>query len=175
MVQTIAETLWFFLPAFFANQCPGFAAKLQLPGHVPVSARWLGANKTWSAYYAAALGATFVFWLQQRLFQETNVHYGWYVASSWSEILLIGSLFGIGAVLGDHGESFVKRRIGIAPGKPWWPFDQIDFAVGALLFIYPIAGWIGWDRVLLILLVAIVGHPLVNGLGYQLGIRKTWF
>lgn len=173
-MRTIAETLWFFLPAFFANQCPGFAAKLDVPGNTPVSVRWLGANKTWSAYWAGAAGGMLVFALQQCVFQETNVRYGWYVANSWGEIVVIGTLFGVGAIIGDHGESFIKRRIGIAPGKSWWPFDQIDFAVGALLCIYPIAGWIGWDRVLIICVVAIVGHPILNWVGYRVGIRKTW-
>jgi hypothetical protein len=32
----------------------------------------------------------------------------------------------------DSVKSFVKRRVGIAPGAPWIPFDQLDFVIGAL-------------------------------------------
>jgi CDP-2,3-bis-(O-geranylgeranyl)-sn-glycerol synthase len=47
--------------------------------------------------------------------------------------LSLGFLLGLGAMAGDAAKSFFKRRLGIAPGHPWIPFDQIDFQIGALL------------------------------------------
>jgi len=56
----------------------------------------------------------------------------------YSNWLLFGFLMGFGALLGDMTKSFFKRRLGYAPGKPFIPFDQLDFVVGALLFTYPL-------------------------------------
>jgi hypothetical protein len=51
--------------------------------------------------------------------------------------LATGLRFGFGAVAGDAAKSFFKRRLAIAPGSPWIPFDQLDFAVGALVLVGP--------------------------------------
>lgn len=40
-----------------------------------------------------------------------------------------------GAVLGDLAGSFLKRRFDISSGAPFWIIDQLDFALGAILFI----------------------------------------
>ncbi|MFX1571330.1 MAG: CDP-2,3-bis-(O-geranylgeranyl)-sn-glycerol synthase [Promethearchaeota archaeon] len=40
-----------------------------------------------------------------------------------------------GAVVGDLFGSFLKRRFDIKSGAPFWIVDQLDFALGALLFI----------------------------------------
>ncbi len=170
----LIETIWFFLPAFVANQCPGHGARWNVPGQVPVSRLWLGENKTWAAYYMAALGSSLTFVLQQWA-SDWNIAYGWYVSSSLRESILIGALFGLGAVVGDHLKSFVKRRLGRAPGTMWWPFDQLDYVFGALLFVYPISGWIGWDMFWALIVIALVGHLIINAIGYKIGHRKTWW
>lgn len=169
----VAAAIWFFLPAFVANQCPGFAAYIRGPGRIPVSRTYLGENKTVDAYPAAVAGAIATFALQQAL-PEINISIGWYVTQDFSDICAIGTLFGIGAVLGDHVESFFKRRRGMPPGTIWWPWDSVDFAIGALVCIYPVSGWIGWDRIAILLGIAIALHPIVNWIGYRLGIRKQW-
>jgi len=169
----IAEALWFFLPAYVANQFPGFGAWLNVPLQKPISRRWLGENKTVAAYYMCPIGGVLTFLFQQWA-TEWNVAYGWYVSSSVWESVGIGMLFGLGAVAGDSAKSFVKRRLGKKPGQVWWPFDQTDFVFGALLLTYPIAGWRGGETYAIIFAVAIIGHPFWNALGYWLGIRKKW-
>ena len=169
----LIEALWFFLPAFVANQMPGYGAWLHVPGQVPISRKWLGENKTWAAYYMAAFGSSLTFLLQQWT-TEVNVVYGWYVSPNILEGIAMGSLFGIGAVVGDHAKSLIKRQLGKAPGESWWPFDQLDYVFGALLFVYPFSGWIGWEKFWTLIAVALIGHPIVNGIGYALGLRKKW-
>ena len=39
-----------------------------------------------------------------------------------------------GAAFGDLAGSFLKRRVNIKSGAPFWIVDQLDFAVGALIF-----------------------------------------
>jgi CDP-2,3-bis-(O-geranylgeranyl)-sn-glycerol synthase len=48
----------------------------------------------------------------------------------------LGLRFGIGAMTGDSAKGLVKRRVGIATGKPWVPWDQLDFVLGALIFTW---------------------------------------
>jgi len=40
-----------------------------------------------------------------------------------------------GAVIGDLIGSFLKRRVNIGSGAPFWIIDQLDFALCALLFV----------------------------------------
>jgi len=39
-----------------------------------------------------------------------------------------------GAAFGDLAGSFLKRRFGIKSGAPFWVVDQLDFAIGAIIF-----------------------------------------
>lgn len=165
----LLETIWFFLPAFGANLCPGLAQNFNLPfSHTPVSGKWLGDNKTVAAYYAGPIGALVVIYAQKFVGLSSGL-----LDYSRSDLWLIGLLFGLGASLGDQIKSFFKRRLGIVPGARWWPFDQLDFMVGALLFVSPVVGWIGWSKVFVLTLVVLLVHPVGNRIGYHLGTRKV--
>jgi CDP-2,3-bis-(O-geranylgeranyl)-sn-glycerol synthase len=39
-----------------------------------------------------------------------------------------------GAAFGDLAGSFLKRRFDIKSGAPFWVVDQLDFAIGAIIF-----------------------------------------
>lgn len=170
-METLAQVLWFFLPGFIANQCPGIAAKLNLPLHVPVSARWLGRNKTWDAYYVGGCGGVATIYLQ-RLFPAIDRGLT-FIDYTRDDLVVVGLLMGVGAIAGDHIKSFFKRLVGIVPGERWWPFDQLDFVVGGLVVVTPYVGWIGWGRGILLASVALFVHPVGNWFGYKIGLRKV--
>ena len=69
----------------------------------------------------------------------------------------------------DVVKNLVKRRVGIAPGRPWIPWDEIDFVLGAFALIWG-AAVLSWSDLVTILLLGVAGHVLVNRLGYWLGI-----
>src|SRR5579864_1167301 len=46
--------------------------------------------------------------------------------------LLFGVLASGGALAGDALRSFIKRQLGITPGKSWFPFDQLDYVIGGI-------------------------------------------
>jgi CDP-diglyceride synthetase len=73
---------------------------------------------------------------------------------------------------GDSLKSLVKRRLGIPPGAPWRPFDQLDFVVGALVLIGSRVRLTALDYGLILVLTA-AGHIAVNHAAYALGIRDT--
>ncbi|NBV77267.1 CDP-archaeol synthase [bacterium] len=171
-MEEIISAFWFFLPAFVANQCPGFARWAGIPP-VTISRRLLGGHKTIDAYLVGFVGAYIAVDFQQSL-HSFNTRHNVLFADTTEQKVLYAFLFGCGAVVGDHLKSYFKRRRGIPPGSPWWPYDQLDFAVAALIAILPFSGWIGVNHIVIILVVSVLFHPVVNWVGWKVGIRKTW-
>lgn len=162
------EALMFFLPALAANQGAGLARACKLPGStLPVSTRWLGASKTWGSYYGVFGSFAIVFvqawvpWLQSDVIEYQS----WHAA-------IYGVLMGLGATWGDHGESLLKRRIGIPSGEPWWPWDQTDFAVVAGLLVVPLYGIDAITKLLGFMILMLLVHPVGNSISFRLGLRS---
>jgi CDP-archaeol synthase len=151
-------------PAYVANMAPPFA-KYWKGWNAPISRRWLGTNKTVVGFVAAVCAAVVTTYVQSRA--------GWSGAIvDYERWPVLGMLFGVGTMLGDMAKSFVKRRLGIAPGHSWFPADQIDFVIGSLLFV----GWyarLSVGDLVLILAISIVGHIAANHVGYWLGVRPA--
>jgi hypothetical protein len=136
----------------------------------PISDRLFGANKTWRGALVMFTGvvlATGVCWdlMPDELRDE-----------SW---LLVGALIGAGTVLGELPNSFVKRRLGIAPGERRLTpaglalvvYDQADFVPGIALALLPV--WTMPIDTLAIGFVAVAAvHFVVNVVGYLIGARE---
>lgn len=129
----------FFLPAGVANAAPVLANKIPLLNtwQTPMDfgAKWhgrrlLGTNKTWRGLLTGMVVAGLTALLLSP-FDGRN--------TALITVFLLGALMGCGALVGDAVESALKRRRGIASGSSWFPFDQIDYIIGGLLFIYPFA------------------------------------
>ena len=88
--------------------------------------------------------------------------------SAW--IILVGGLLGFGALCGDSIKSFFKRQIGIAPGKSWFPFDQLDYLVGALLVSLPFVH-LTMQQYIVFFVFGLILHPLGNLLGWLLHLQ----
>ncbi|TSC71766.1 MAG: hypothetical protein G01um101438_919 [Parcubacteria group bacterium Gr01-1014_38] len=87
--------------------------------------------------------------------------------------ILWGSALGGGALLGDLVKSFIKRRFGIPPGRRWFPWDQLDQVIGALLIgqlLYPFS----LATVLILLIVTLLLGLVVNIGGYLLSLKEAW-
>ncbi|MCG8571014.1 MAG: CDP-archaeol synthase [Spirochaetes bacterium] len=89
----------------------------------------------------------------------------------YSNWLLLGFLMGLGAIIGDLIESFFKRRFNIKSGKPFIPFDQLDFMIGAMVFVYPVFQ-LNLNQVITLLVLSFFLHILVNHIAFYLKIRK---
>ena len=158
------QLLYFMAPAYAANMLPPFV-KYWRGWNPPISRRWLGDHKTVLGFTAGVLAATLVAVVQSQL--------AWADAIAGSASSLgVGLRFGFGAMAGDSIKSFFKRRTAIPPGAPWIPFDQVDFVLGALIVVWPVAD-LSWLDVPAILLLSATGHVLVNHLGYLLGVRPA--
>ncbi|MFC6735721.1 CDP-archaeol synthase, partial [Halolamina salina] len=86
----------------------------------------------------------------------------------------------LGAMLGDIGASFVKRRSGRERGAAFPGLDQLDFVVGALLLALLFApDWttstFSLARVAVVVVVTPLLHLGTNGIAYWLGVKdEPW-
>lgn len=158
------EMLYFMAPAYVANMSPPLV-KYWKGWNRPLSPRWLGSHKTVVGFAAGVLGAIVTVLAQHAIgLQAGIVDY-----DGWIEL---GLRFGLGAMVGDSVKSFFKRRLRIAPGAPWIPFDQLDFALGALVLVWPRAA-LDLRDVAVVVVLSFGGHVLVNHAAYWLGIREV--
>ncbi len=181
MSHDILFALWFFMPGGFANATPIIAAhlpglrNLNLPMDFGLSFRGkriFGEHKTWRGLIAGLAIGVLIVWLQTLAFH----HYGW--AQSIAAPLNYGSLsfvalgaaLGVGALMGDAIESFLKRQFSIAAGHTWFPFDQLDFVIGGTLLsaVYVRLPAVDYG---LILLIWFGMHLLFSYIGFLLKLK----
>lgn len=161
----LGTLLYLMAPAYAANMAP----PLLLFWHGwnrPLHARLLGTHKTVLGVFVGVAAALLVSALQARVqLPCARLDYG-----RWG--LLPGLAMGLGALGGDALKSFFKRRLGIAAGQPWPPFDQLDFVAGSLLLAAPLVH-LSLREVVLIAALSFLADLLVNRLSYRLGIKRT--
>jgi hypothetical protein len=137
----------------------------------------LGDNKTWRGALVMTTGAV----------TATLLLALW--DPWWSELprelrdagpLALGLLLGTGTVLGELPNSFVKRRLGIAPGRRGGGaggvlvsiWDQADFVPVIVLLLLPL--WaMPLGSVLLAFAVVTAVHLVLNLVGYAIGARTS--
>lgn len=160
----LLQLLYFMAPAYFANMAPPFV-RYWKGWNRPIHARTLGDHKTVVGYALGVLAAVTSTAVQAAI----DAPFGLVDYARWP---WLGLAFGVGAMTGDSLKSYFKRRRGVPPGAQWVPFDQLDFALGALLLVGPFAG-LGWLDVLAILIGTLVGDIVVNRAAFRLGIKAT--
>ena len=84
----------------------------------------------------------------------------------------------VGALIGDIGKSFLKRRIGKERGAKWPIADQYDLVVGAfLLMLLFDPSWLVANLTLpiivMILILTPILHRVVNIIGFISGIKEV--
>lgn len=165
----------FFLPAGIANMSPVFANRVPLLnkwktpldfGKYYKGKRVFGDNKTWRGLIVGSIVAGLFSLLLNSLasgFVEVPIefHIGRFLFGIW---------IGLGALLGDAVESFFKRQRGVPSGHSWFPWDQIDYVLGAILFSIVIV------REPIIVYMLTIGiyfslHVVVSYIGFLLGLK----
>jgi hypothetical protein len=141
--------------------------------------RVFGDSKTWRGVLVAVLGCMGGIAIQKYVIGErahsiARLDYG------EIHVLQLAVVMGVTAMLGELPNSFVKRRLSIAPGqttKGWraaifYVWDQVDL----LIFSLPaLSLWARIDVALVVTAFAVtmVLHPLVSLIGYIIGARRT--
>jgi CDP-2,3-bis-(O-geranylgeranyl)-sn-glycerol synthase len=182
MLHDIAFALWFLLPAALGNVAPILSAV------IPGLKRWdtpvdggrtfrdkelLGSHKTWRGFVSGMVVSTIMFWLQQIAVR----HFGWAQAISDGvdydslPTLLLGPLFGFGALAADAVESFFKRQKGIPSGHAWVPFDQLDYIIGGVLVSLPFIV-LEIRQYVIIIVLWFAAHLIASYFGWLLGLKE---
>ena len=94
----------------------------------------LGKNKTWRGLLVGSITGVLVALAQALLYfnfdffrQNTFIDYG------KINFAVFGFLMGGGALVGDVVKSLIKRMLDKPSGKPWFPWDQLDWIMGAMI------------------------------------------
>lgn len=174
ILSLVISSFYLILPAYIANMCPVIFGKLKFPFGISINEKLFGKNKTYRGFYTGYIGALLILILQTHL-HKSGIFTD-YSLLNYQEIniFLYAFLFGFGAITGDLVKSFFKRRIGIKPGQPWFPFDQLDLVLGAYIFCLPVYIF-PWQNLLTLLLITPLLHFLTNVTAYFLGIKKVWW
>lgn len=182
MLKEVIFALWFFAPAGVANASPIIAAKLSLirKWDAPIDfgkkfrgKRLLGDHKTWRGLFVGMVMATLVLWLQYGLV----MHFNWarsittQVDYKTLPVLILGPLFGLGALGGDAVESFFKRQLGRPPGHGWFPFDQTDYIIGGAIAAAPFAR-LKIEQYLILLVLWLGVHMVASYIGFVMGLKE---
>jgi len=165
--MNILQVFYLMIPAYLANMAPPVLAK-HVPWNAPMDfgfsfggIRIFGDHKTWAGFFCGVVMALLAGFILSRIYWPFD-----FSALTWS------ALVGVGALLGDAVKSFFKRRVGIKSGRPWIPFDQVDYTVGALslgsVLFFP-----GWFYAFLVVFLSAFGHVATNHIGYWLGVRDV--
>ncbi len=148
-------TIWLFLPAYFAN-----AAPVLLHGGGPLDGgrswrdgkRILGDHKTiYGTLVGVAAGALFA------------------VAQGNA---LQGTLFAIGAIGGDLLFAFIKRRLGLEPGKSLPLWDQVGFIILAIILGSLVLPRPTWQQDVAMIVTTIPVHYVSNLFAWGLSWKK---
>lgn len=161
--------LWFiryYLPAMVANATP-----VLIRGDHPIDggARFIdgkpvfGAHKTWEGFVVGVLGA--------------------YISGSVLAVVLLDRQYpvlsvgcGFFALLGDMIGAFIKRRIGLKPGEPLIPLDQLDFALASTAYYYLLGVREFTENSLYVvasLVLIFMLHIVTNYVAYLMGLKHS--
>jgi CDP-2,3-bis-(O-geranylgeranyl)-sn-glycerol synthase len=180
MWSNILLALWFFLPAGIANATPVFAKKISWLDKLnyPIDfkkelngIRIFGDNKTFRGLISGIVMAILTAGIMQYIYnnsEDLRTTLGFDFSSI--NFIVYGFLAGMGALLGDAIKSFFKRRVNIKPGSTWFPFDQIDYIVGGIIFLMPLI-MLTLEQYLITFFVWFGMHLISTYIGYLLKLK----
>jgi CDP-2,3-bis-(O-geranylgeranyl)-sn-glycerol synthase len=183
IIKILIESVYFMLPAYAANALPVVFNRFNLFSYLakPVDFNTrlfgkplFGHSKTFRGFIVGVGGGIIFGVIQYFLYSISSIQNISLIDYSLINSFYIGFLLGLGALFGDLIKSFLKRRIGISSGNSWLIFDQIDYAIGALIFvsflIIP-----SYQHIITIIAVSAVFSVFANIFAYLFGIKKVWW
>jgi CDP-2,3-bis-(O-geranylgeranyl)-sn-glycerol synthase len=176
------ETIYLGLPAIIANASPPVAAKKQFlerfnrsidGGLTFRGKRVFGDHKTIRGFLVGIPLGLLVAYGQSILFIHSDIFRNLslmnYDNGQW---IWIGLALSAGALVGDAVKSFFKRQIGIAPGKDWPFWDQMDLIFGALIFL-SFVNPIPIRTIIAVIIIGPILHITMNKIGHHLQINRN--
>jgi CDP-2,3-bis-(O-geranylgeranyl)-sn-glycerol synthase len=158
------------LPAYVANAfavLTGGGKSIDFDKNFLDGRRIFGNGKTWNGFIGGVVVGIFTGSAQNVLFPSFV---------SFSLIVLFCLTFG--ALFGDLCKSFIKRRLGIESGSKVPIMDQLDFVLGAWLFLILFAhSWLLENftsyHIIVILVITPFLHRITNIIGHKFGKKDV--
>jgi CDP-2,3-bis-(O-geranylgeranyl)-sn-glycerol synthase len=178
-VAVVGTALWAMLPAYVPNNVAVLTG-----GGRPIDGgrtlgdrRVLGDGKTWRGTAAGTLAGVALALALNAVADAAGTVLG-VTPPTFPVIAALG--LSLGAMCGDIGASFLKRRTGRERGAPFPGLDQLDFVIGALALATLLDfGWVTDTFTLPVLVVVLVATPLLhvltNAIAYALGVKDKPF
>lgn len=164
----VINLLIFILPAYIANSSP-----VILGGGTPIDLgktwhgkRILGDGKTIRGFIGGVLCGTLFGFILSRFYVLPGFEQ--------DQMVVVSFLLSLGTMVGDSVGSFIKRRLGMDSGRPFF-LDTFFFIVISLIFAYNFTPKEYYELtgiILLIILTSIL-HPATNMLANKLGMKKV--
>jgi len=181
----IISCFYFFLPAYLANMTPPLARNakifdfLAIPvdfGKTLAGKRIFGDHKTWRGVICSMVVGIGVALLQWWLYR-----FSWAMELSLLDyksvnLWIFALLFSGGVVAGDLVAAFIKRRLGLAPGASFIPWDQTNYVIGSFVLLEPYVGrYLSGDMLVwvTVFVMTFFLHLLFNRFGYDIGLHKA--
>ncbi|MDD1771124.1 MAG: CDP-2,3-bis-(O-geranylgeranyl)-sn-glycerol synthase [Methanomassiliicoccales archaeon] len=181
--------MWIMLPALIPN-----SAAVLTGGGTPVDFgrswrgnRILGDGKTWRGFLGGAAFGTLAGMVQllaaqiypaEIWFPSAPLNYGFGPMPAAMGVVVA---LAVGALLGDMGGAFIKRRMGYARGQKAVLLDMYDFVLGALFltlvffpdwFLHAFVYDLGLVSLITVLIAVPLIHRVFNIIGYKAGLKK---
>lgn len=177
LLKFIGKAIYTTLPAIAANGAPLLVKKvnfLNVPidfGKTMNGKPILGSKKTFRGLFFGIAASMFTLYIQFFIYKITNTNIGLFDYDAVN-IHLMGFLIGFGVLTGDIVKSFFKRRLGYKESESFIPWDQLDCAIGGLIFVrfvwaYP------FSYAVLLIFLAFFMHIIIRHIGYYLGICES--
>ena len=160
LAALVVESLKLIFPAYCANAAPvlaGGGLPMDFGKNFVDGRRVFGKNKTFRGFFFGLAIGILVGLVEVFLF-------------GYPALFVV--LSPLGALLGDLTGAFLKRRLNIPPGGLLPLVDQVDFAVGAILFSLPL-GIVTWELAVAMLLITPPIHLLTNYAAYKLKLKSN--
>lgn len=182
--EVVVTALWAMLPAYIPNNAAVLAGGGRPidGGRTVGGSRMLGDGKTWRGTAVGwAAGGLLALGLNAIRADAADA-----LGVTVPEFpLAVVLALPLGAMVGDIGASFLKRRTGRERGAPFPGVDQLDFVVGSLLFaavadlLFVSPSWFFETFTVPVLIVVVVVTPLLhvatNGIAYGIGVKdEPW-
>jgi len=173
-IYTLVEAIWIMWPAYGANGlCVLSRGKRAIDGGKKIGGKPIfGPGKTWEGLIAGTIVGILVATFQMFMFPFLP----WDLSPVALEILpmvpFMGLVIGLGAMAGDLGGSFAKRRMGISRGKPAPLLDQLYFITGMFVFLAFVTA-IKWEWVVILFILTPLLHLFANRIAYLTKVKSV--
>ncbi len=160
------KSIVFVFPAYLANGAPtilGGGPPVDMGKNWRDGRRLFGNNKTIRGLIVGLSIGILTGQLMMWLFPEV-----------WEDFSLgVAFLLGTGAMLGDLGGSFAKRRRDLPSGSRFFPWDQIGWIVPPVLLVLPLG--MPWQWGVFVIILSPLVHVAANYLAYSLKLKDVWW